>query len=414
MNKMAITGNRLPLVSVVIPTHNRAHMVQESIASVRAQEGVGVLFDMEIVVVDDASSDATPEVLRAYPEIRYVRLPVNRGLSAARNEGIKASTGEYVAFNDDDDLWLPYKLSLLVPALESDPHLSAAYAQMIVNCENTIALVPDANAPSGHLFPMLLMKDCPVGILGILVRRDVFDSIGYFDETLTTYEDVDWVLRVAARYRIVFRPGPVALYRLSMKGKYVTDIIEGRTESTLRTIVENALKLLPPDCEDYSRLRHEAFARLELKVAEELEWVEEYDRMRVHLEQAMKEFPPLFQESYVRTLIERQICLLAFRSKSPLAVVREVTKKLNANGRGNGMSSFLSMRSLTAHIWLDIASRLTCADKQQQSGACLAAFHAILANPLMIASPAILNIFAHRMLAPRAYSALAKLRRKIL
>ncbi len=262
---MAAVSNDLPLVSVVIPTHNRARLVLESIASVRTQEGAGSLFRLEIIVVDDASSDNTPQILADCPDIRYIRLPINRGLSAARSEGVKASTGKYIAFNDDDDLWLPYKLSLLVPALENDPLPGAAYAPILVNCENTIAIVPDGNAPSGNLFPMLLMKDCPVGILGILVRREVFASVGYFDEALLTYEDVDWVLRVAARYSFVFRPGPVALYRLSKKGKYVTDIIEGRTESTLRAIVENALKLLPPDCKDYMKLRHEAFARFELR-----------------------------------------------------------------------------------------------------------------------------------------------------
>src|SRR5262245_41772641 len=145
---MTITQNGLPIVSVIIPTHNRAHVVPESIASVRAQEGRGSIFELEIVVVDDASTDTTPEVMQGYPDIKYVRLPVNPGLPAARNAGIKASTGKYIAFNDDDDLWLPYKLSLLVPALESDPQLSATYAQMIVNCDNNINIIPDSNAPS--------------------------------------------------------------------------------------------------------------------------------------------------------------------------------------------------------------------------------------------------------------------------
>jgi glycosyltransferase involved in cell wall biosynthesis len=408
---MATAGNDLPIVSVIIPTHNRACVVQESIASVRAQEGRGTIFEMEIVVVDDASTDTTPEVMERYPDIKYVRLPVNRGLPAARNEGIKASTGKYIAFNDDDDLWLPYKLSLLVPALESDPQLSATYAQMIVNCENNIALIPDSNAPSGNLFPMLLMKDCQVGILGIMVRREVFDVVGYFDETLKTYEDIDWVLRVAARYRLLFRPGPVALYRLSKKGKYVTDIIEGRTESTLRTIVENALKLLPPDSEDYKRLRQEAFARLELKVAEELEWVEEYDRMKTHLEAAIKEYPSVTREPAVRALIQRQVCHL-LRSRSPVAVVREITAKLRTF-KPNGLSASFSARSLSADIWGAVAYRLARRDDGARNEAWLAAIYAVFANPFMITSPTILKIFMNRMLGRRASSAVADLTRRM-
>jgi glycosyltransferase involved in cell wall biosynthesis len=387
--------------------------VQESIASVRAQEGRGSIFELEIVVVDDASTDTTPEVMEGYPDIKYVRLPVNRGLSAARNEGIKASTGKYIAFNDDDDLWLPYKLSLLVPALESDPQLSATYAQMLVNCENNIALIPDSNAPSGHLFPMLLMKDCQVGILGIIVRREVFDVVGYFDETLKTYEDIDWVLRVAARYRLLFRPGPVALYRLSKKGKYVTDIIEGRTESTLRTIVENALKLLPPDFEDYARLRREAFARLELKVAEELEWVGEYSRMKTHLEAAITEYPIISREPAVQALIQRQVCHLVSKSRSPLVVVREVTAKLDGYSKPRSLSGFFSARSVIADIWVAVAYRLAHRDDEVRSEACWAAIHAVFANPFVITSRTILKILMDRMLGRGASSAIIDLTRKM-
>src|SRR5262245_8210926 len=149
---MVSIENRRPLVSVIIPTHNRVGPLQEALASVYAQEGEGKLFDLEIIVVDDASSDATPQALRGYPDIRYIRLDKNHGLSGARNVGIKASTGKYIAFLDDDDLWMSDKLSLLVPILESDPNVGVAYAQVIVKCRNNIELIPDLHGPSGYLF----------------------------------------------------------------------------------------------------------------------------------------------------------------------------------------------------------------------------------------------------------------------
>lgn len=100
-----------PLVSAIIPTHNRATLLAEALASVYAQEGKGEEFDLEVIVVDDASSDATPEVVKRF-DARYLRFDSNRGLSAARNAGIAASTG--ASFLDDDDLWTPRRLRTLL------------------------------------------------------------------------------------------------------------------------------------------------------------------------------------------------------------------------------------------------------------------------------------------------------------
>ena len=93
-----------PLVSAILPTRNRAQLLSRAIDSILGQEGRGTQFDLDITVVDDASSDGTPEVMRRYPAVRYVRLETQRGAAAARNVGIKSSTGKYVAFQDDDDV----------------------------------------------------------------------------------------------------------------------------------------------------------------------------------------------------------------------------------------------------------------------------------------------------------------------
>ena len=108
-----------PLVSAIIPTHNRAHCLSRAVDSIYAQEGLGEHFDIEIIVVDDASSDSTTEVVRRYSGVRYIRQPERRGVSAALNAGLRASTGCCIVFLDDDDVWLPHKLRVQVLQLEA-------------------------------------------------------------------------------------------------------------------------------------------------------------------------------------------------------------------------------------------------------------------------------------------------------
>jgi len=105
-----VTSQRLPLISVIIPTYNRAALLRRAIDSVYAQEGVGELFDVEVLVIDDGSTDTTPTVASSYEGLRYIRPSTNKGTSGARNVGLDAAVGEYVAFLDDDDSWLPWKL----------------------------------------------------------------------------------------------------------------------------------------------------------------------------------------------------------------------------------------------------------------------------------------------------------------
>src|SRR4051794_27263733 len=119
-----------PRVSAVIPTSaDRAHRLQAALASAWAQEGLGELFDQEVIVVDDASSGPTEEIVGRFPGTRRIRLDAPSGPSVARNAGIAEATGDYLAFLDDDDLWLPYKFSTQVAALERASETEVAYGQ---------------------------------------------------------------------------------------------------------------------------------------------------------------------------------------------------------------------------------------------------------------------------------------------
>ena len=131
--------------------------------------------------------------------------------------------------------------------------------------------------------------------------------------------------------------------------------------------------------------------------------------MKVHLEQAMMEFPQLSQENYGSCPGRTSGCAPGFQVPIALGVVREVTRQLNANGRGNGMSPFLSMRSLTANIWKSTASDLSLATSHRQRSVVLVALRAVIANPFMITSPGLLKVFARQTVGTRAYIALALL-----
>jgi glycosyltransferase involved in cell wall biosynthesis len=410
---MTSANKEKPLVSVIIPTYNRAKLLEDALASVYSQEGAGHEFEMEIIVVDDASSDATPEIARRHPDICYLRLEKNRGLSGARNAGIKASTGKYVAFLDDDDLWISSKLRLLVPILEDNPHIGVAYGQAIIQCGNHVELIPDAHAPSGYLFEALLMKDF-VGILNILVRREAFETVGYFDEGLTTYEDIDWILRLAFHYRFSFKADPVAIYRLSHQGKYTTDMREGRTEREFRPIIEKALTRLPDDAKRARKLRQQVLARVELKIAEELEWAGEAEwmeresaqnseakqedsrpfekeiflyslagsRMWAHLLEALKASPTVSANPSARLLMRRQMRRMCLALKDPLVAVRTSCTKIRALTKGGGLAEWWRIRELVADLWSEAALCLATRGFHKLTGQ--AALYAILENPAKV------------------------------
>ena len=410
---MASAKKDKPLVSVIIPTHNRAKLLEEALASVYSQEGAGREFEMEIIVVDDASSDATPEIARRHPDIRYLRLDKNRGLSGARNAGIKASTGKYVAFLDDDDLWIPYKLSLLVPILENNPHIGVAYSQIIIKCGNNIEIQPDAAAPSGYLFETLLMKEF-FGILNILVRRETFETAGYFDEGLTTYEDIDWMLRLAFHYRFSFQPGPVAIYRLSHQGKYSTDMRQGHTQREFRPIIERALTMLPDTAREARKLKQRVLARAELKIAEELEWAAEREwlereslknsepkqednrhfekeiflcsvlasQMWTHVLGSLKECPAISANPSARALMRRQVRRLCLASTDPIVAVRASCTKIRAVTKGSGLTDWWTIRELLADLWFEAAFCLASRRLHRLTGQ--AVLYAILKNPAKV------------------------------
>lgn len=198
----------MPLVSVIIPTHNRASLVKEAIRSVQEQD----FSDLEIIVVDDGSTDNTPQLLRSYANIYTVRQN-HRGVSAARNAGITQASGQFVAFLDSDDLWFPKKLSAQVAFFNDHPGALICHTEEIW-IRNGVRVNPRSRHKkySGMIFEHLV-ELCLVSPSAVMIHQSLFDKIGRFDETLPACEDYDLWLRIACRYPIYLISTPLVIKR---------------------------------------------------------------------------------------------------------------------------------------------------------------------------------------------------------
>lgn len=189
--------NNAPRITVVIPAYNAAWCVRRAIDSVLAQSWS----DYELVVVDDGSTDDTADVLAAYgAQIKVVR-QTNAGLSAARNAGIKAAAGEWVAFLDADDWWLPEKLAAQMALIAREPDIGfcSTSARIVSPDGEQLELWSDGGL-HGNILADLFGANAGVAGSGsaVLARRDLLTRCGGFDTTLRSVEDIDMWMRLAA------------------------------------------------------------------------------------------------------------------------------------------------------------------------------------------------------------------------
>ena len=204
MSSIRQSTRETPVVNVVIPTYNRAEIIGRAIRSVQAQ----TFEDWELIVVDDASEDETEEVVAAFEDtrIRYIQHVENRGGAAARNTGIRNSRGEYIAFLDSDDEWLPQKLEGQIRVFKkADESVGLVYTGMI----RKKGKYTEKKTPiySGWIEEKLYLKNvigsCSVGT----VKSNVVNEVGYFDEKLNSAQDKDYWLRVSKMFKIEFSKG---------------------------------------------------------------------------------------------------------------------------------------------------------------------------------------------------------------
>lgn len=211
------------LVSIVLPTYNRAHLLPCSINSVLQQ----TIRNIELIIVDDGSTDDTAAVVASYkdPRIRYIPLEKNQGVGAARNTGLKLATAPYVAFQDSDDFWLPEKLQLKLAALDAaDEDVGVVYCGRLIYGrddnnqygERCVSYVPSRTKKTvaGDLYTSLLSGNILTTTM-LLAKREIMLATGGFDLTLRADEDWDMALRLAQQTKFAFVHIPLIIAYVS-------------------------------------------------------------------------------------------------------------------------------------------------------------------------------------------------------
>ena len=236
----------MPLVSVVIPAYNCALYLQETLQSILAQQGVAT---MEVIVVDDGSTDGTATIARAFGSPVRVVQQANAGVSAARNHGLRQARGDFIALVDHDDYWFPTKLANQLAAFEAHPDVDVVFSDFrrwyargtdggfmppAHFAEGALAqgLDPDF---SGWIYHQML-RDSWVLTSTALARATVFASSGVFDESLPFSEDWDFWLRVSQQHQFLKLREVSTLYRQhANQGSRVTRALDYRTQLLERT-----------------------------------------------------------------------------------------------------------------------------------------------------------------------------------
>lgn len=205
-----------PAVSVIMPTYNRANLLKNSIHSVLSQ----TFKDFEVIIINNYSNDNTLEVINAFNDnrIKIINYKNNGIIAKSRNQGLLHSSGKYIAFLDDDDLWFPEKLELQIKYLTSNPEIDIAYSNAMIIDEHGIRkgiLNNPTRAKSGKIF-LELVNDSFVPMLTVLMRKKVFETIGLLNEDLSlrAAEDYEYWLRASLKFNFGYIDKPLALYRV--------------------------------------------------------------------------------------------------------------------------------------------------------------------------------------------------------
>lgn len=201
--------SRAPSVSIVLPTQGRCELLIQAIASVVHQ----TVADWELIIVDDASSDDTPAVAAAHaaadPRIRVLRTKHSTGAAAARNRGISLAKGRYVAFIDDDCAWSPYKLQRQIGLLEEFSRIGLVYCPYLLTAPDGSERVIGAHDVSGGQTRRALLRGNVIGTPVVVVRRELLETVGGFDERLQRFQDWDLWLRLSTLTDFGYDPEPL-------------------------------------------------------------------------------------------------------------------------------------------------------------------------------------------------------------
>ena len=243
-------SNQTPKVSIILPTYNRAYIIEKAIQSVLNQ----TYQDFELIIVDDGSTDNTEEIIKKLQEkdkrIRYIKLETNKGAAAARNEGIKIAHGKYITFQDSDDEWLPEKLEKQMKIFETTPEDIIVYTGFWRIDGDEKTYIPDINISNreGNIHKELLKRNF-IGTPSILLLKKNLEKIGMFDENLSRLQDWDLAIRLSKYYNFKLIDEPLYIsYVLS-------DSISANDETFIPSIRIILFKYLDKINKDFKKNR---------------------------------------------------------------------------------------------------------------------------------------------------------------
>jgi len=193
-------------ISVIIPTYNRAHTLPRALHSVLKQDHPV----HEIIVVDDGSNDNTAQIIaKNFPSVHLIKQK-NQGVSAARNSGIQAATGTWIALLDSDDCWLPSKLSRQIEVLEKNSNPMICHTNEIwIHNGHRRNPMKKHEKKGGAIFYHCLPR-CTISPSTVMINKIIFKEMGYFDVTLPVCEDYDFWLRISARHQVLYVDAPLS------------------------------------------------------------------------------------------------------------------------------------------------------------------------------------------------------------
>lgn len=226
----------MPKVSVVIPTYNRANLVRRGIKSVLDQ----TYQHFELIVVDDASTDNTEKIVKNFNDkrVRYICHTVNRGVASAENTGIIAASGEYIAFLDHDDEWHPQYLEYMINLMDRERKETGLAFCPFYHIDPDTGVVLNIRKQQRKQ----KRKGSAIGFLSRqVVRKEVFEKVGMFDESLKCLEDAEMSFRILSHYRAVYLDKPlVSVYRT--KGSLSSDVRKRKKD--IRTLLDKHSEIM--------------------------------------------------------------------------------------------------------------------------------------------------------------------------
>ena len=202
----------MPHVTTIIPAYNGvSRYLAEAMKSALSQS---IAHEMELIVVDDASTDGTEQLVRRFPNVFYVGRTKNGGQAVSRNHGARLAKTEFLAFLDQDDLWEPTFLEETLAVLSKRPDAAVVHADGHQVNEHNDILHYDAAMKHTNSITQLLRGGHDVATSGSLFRKTCFDAIGGYDEQLSIWEDIDLAIRLYQRFPVIYLPKPLYRHRL--------------------------------------------------------------------------------------------------------------------------------------------------------------------------------------------------------